>query len=120
MILVDTSVWIDHLRAGNRKLQSLLEDAEILAHPFVVGELACGTLRNREEVLTLLQTLPEAQAAEHEEVLGVVERERLYGRGLGWIDVHLLASARLSGATLWTHDRRLAKIASALNLAFEA
>ncbi|HET9001824.1 MAG TPA: PIN domain-containing protein, partial [bacterium] len=74
MILVDTSVWIDHLRAGNRKLRSLLENAEVLAHPFVVGELACGTLRNREEVLTLLQALPEAQAAEHEEVMRVVER----------------------------------------------
>ena len=79
MILVDTSVWIDHLRAGNRKLRSLLENAEVLAHPFVVGELACGTLRNREEVLTLLQALPEAQAAEHEEVTRVVERERVKG-----------------------------------------
>ncbi|HET9000545.1 MAG TPA: type II toxin-antitoxin system VapC family toxin [bacterium] len=102
MILVDTSVWIDHLRAGNGKLRSLLENAEVLAHPFVVGELACGTLRNREEVLTLLQALPEAEVAEHEEVMRVVERERLYGQGLGWIDAHLLASARLSSAALWT------------------
>jgi predicted nucleic acid-binding protein len=120
MILVDTSVWIDHLRSGNRRLQSLLEDAEVLVHPFVVGELACGTLRNREEVLTLLQALPEAQAAEHDEVMRVVERERLYGRGIGWIDAHLLASARLSSASLWTLDKRLSKIASALDLAFEA
>jgi predicted nucleic acid-binding protein len=120
MILVDTSVWIAHLRAGNRTLQSLLEGAEVLAHPFVVGELACGTLRNREEVLILLQALPEVQAAEHEEVMRVVERERLYGRGIGWIDAHLLASARLSGAVLWTLDRQLSKIASALDLAFDA
>jgi predicted nucleic acid-binding protein len=120
MIIVDTSVWIDHLRVGNRKLQSLLEDAEVLAHPFVVGELACGALGNREEILTLLQALPEAQAGEHEEVMRIVERERLCGRGIGWIDVHLLASARLSGAALWTLDRRLSKIASALNLAFVA
>jgi predicted nucleic acid-binding protein len=120
MILVDTSVWVDHLRAGNRKLRSLLEDAEVLAHPFVVGELACGVLRNREEILTLLQALPEAQAAEREEVMHVVERERLYGRGIGWIDAHLLASARLSSAALWTLDRQLSKIASALDLAFEA
>jgi predicted nucleic acid-binding protein len=120
MILVDTSVWIDHLRAGNRKLRSLLENAEVLTHPFVVGELACGTLRNREEVLTLLQALPEAQAAEHEEVMRVVERERLYDRGIGWIDAHLLASARLSSAALWTLDRRLSRITSALALAFEA
>ena len=120
MILVDTSVWVDHLRGGNRTLRSLLEDAEVLVHPFVVGELACGTLRNREEVLILLQALPEAQAAEHEEVLRVVERERLYGRGMGWIDAHLLTSARLSSASLWTFDRRLSKIASALELAFHA
>ena len=120
MILVDTSVWIDHLRAGNRRLRSLLEEAEVLSHPFVVGELACGTLRNREELLTLLQALPEAQAAEHEEVIRVVEGERLYGRGIGWIDAHLLASARLSSASLWTFDRPLSKIASALDLAFEA
>ena len=86
----------------------------MLAHPFVVGELACGTLRNREEVLTLLQALPEAEVAEHEEVMRVVERERLYGQGLGWIDAHLLASARLSSAALWTLDRRFSRIASAL------
>jgi predicted nucleic acid-binding protein len=120
MILVDTSVWIDHLRAGNRMLRSLLEDAEVLVHPFVVGEVACGTLRNREEVLSLLQALPEAQVAEHEEVMGVVDRERLHGRGIGWIDAHLLASARLSSAVLWTFDRRLSKVASALALAFQA
>ena len=117
MILVDTSVWIDHMRTGNRKLRALLNDAEVLAHAFVVGELACGTLRNREEVMALLQALPKAEAAEHGEVMGLVERERLYGRGLGWIDAHLLASARLSGASLWTLDRRLSKIAAALDLA---
>ena len=120
MILVDTSVWVDHLRAGNRTLQALLDAAKVLVHPFIVGELACGTLRNREEVLVLLQALPEVQTAEHEEVMGVVERERLYGRGIGWIDAHLLTSARLSGAGLWTLDRRLSKVASALALAFEA
>jgi len=117
MILVDTSVWIGHLRIGNRKLQSLLEDAEVLIHPFVVGELACGTLRNRDEILTLLQALPEAQKAEHMEVMHFVERERLYRRGIGWIDAHLLASARLSGSPLWTFDRRLLNVASALKLA---
>ncbi len=99
MILVDTSVWIDHLRSGNRKLQPLLEEAEVLAHPFVVGQLACGTLRNRQEVLALLQALPEAQVAEHEEVMHVPERERLYGRGIGWIDARLLASTRLSSGS---------------------
>ena len=116
MTLVDTSVWIEHLRAGNRMLRSLLESGEVLAHPFVVGELACGTLRNRKEILTLLQALPEAQVAEHEEVMRVVEREQLYGQGIGWMDAHLLASARLSRAALWTLDRHLSKIASQLNL----
>ena len=116
MTLVDTSVWIDHLRAGNRMLRSLLEIGEVLAHPFVVRELACGTLSNRVEILTLLQALPEAQIAEHEEVMRVVEREHLYGQGIGWIDAHLLASARLSRAALWTLDRHLSKIASQLNL----
>ena len=116
MTLVDTSVWIDHLRVGNRMLRSLLEIGEVLAHPLVVGELACGRLRNRVEILTLLQALPEAQIAEHEEVMRVVEREHLYGQGIGWIDAHLLASARLSRAALWTLDRHLSKIASQLNL----
>ncbi len=120
MILVDTSIWIDHLRTGNRALQSLLEDAGVLTHSFVIGELACGTLRHRDEVLTLLRALPEAQPAEHMEVMGFVERERLYGRGIGWIDAHLLASARLSSASLWTLDGRLLKVASVLKLAFEA
>jgi predicted nucleic acid-binding protein len=116
MTLVDTSVWIDHLRVGNRMLRSLLENGEVVAHPFVVGELACGTLRNRKEILTLLQALPEAQVAEHEEVMRVVEREQLYGQGIGWMDAHLLASARLSRAALWTLDRHLSKIASQLKL----
>ena len=116
MTLVDTSVWIDHLRVGNRMLRSLLENGEVVAHPFVVGELACGTLRNRVEILTLLQALPEAQVAEHEEVMRVVEREQLYGQGIGWMDAHLLASARLSRAALWTLDRHLSKIASQLKL----
>lgn len=118
MILVDTSVWVDHLRAGNRRLRSLLTDAEVLTHPFVVGELACGGLRNRDEILGLLRSLPEASAAEHLEVMNLVEHERLYHRGIGWIDAHLLASARLSDAPLWTLDQRLARVAAALNLSF--
>ncbi len=118
MILVDTSVWIDHFRVGNRGLQALLHEAKVLTHPFVIGELACGSMGNRVEILTLLKTLPEAQVAEHEEVLGFVDRERLYGRGIGWIDAHLLASARLSGAPLWTLDRQLLKVAAGLKVAF--
>lgn len=120
MILVDTSVWIEHLRSGNRRLQSLLADAGVLTHPLVVGELACGALRNRDAVLALMRALPEADAAEHDEVMRFLERERLHGRGLGWIDAHLLTSARLSGARLWTFDRRLAAVAAAVMLSPEA
>lgn len=118
MILVDTSVWVDHLRVGNRTMRSLLENGEVLAHPFVVGEVACGTLRNRRAIMTLLQALPYAEAAEHEEVMRLVEGEHLFGRGIGWIDAHLLASARLSAAALWTFDGRLAKAASTLGVVF--
>jgi predicted nucleic acid-binding protein len=117
VILVDTSVWIDHLRSGNAQLASLLEDGLVFMHPFVLGELACGRLERRAEVLTLLRVLPPAQAAGDEEVLGFVERHRLYGKAIGWIDVHLLASARLSGAALWTLDRPLERIAWSLHLA---
>lgn len=116
MILVDTSVWIDHLRIGNPRLKSLLHDERVLTHPFIVGELACGSVRHREEILGLLRALPEAHVAEHHEVLTFVESRRLYNRGIGWVDAHLLASALLSGAPLWTLDRHLAGLASAMKL----
>ncbi len=116
MIVVDTSVWIDHLRSGNLRLRTLLHEGKVLTHPFIIGELACGIVRNRSEILRLLQALPEARAAEHEEVLRFVEARRLFGRGIGWVDAHLLASALLSGAALWTLDRRLARVATALKI----
>lgn len=107
-MLVDTSVWIDHLRRGNRRLASCLENGEVESHPFVVGELACGRLKRRDEILSLLGSLPRVIEAEHDEVLALVESRRLSGRGLGWIDAHLLASTVLTGTTLWTLDQRLA------------
>lgn len=116
MILVDTSVWIHHLRSGSERLRSLLDVEQVFCHPFVVGELACGTLRNRQEVLTLVRALPQARVAEHEEVLHLLEGRRLYGRGLGWIDAHLLASALLTGCTLWTLDEPLRRAAAALHI----
>jgi hypothetical protein len=116
MILVDTSVWIDHLRSGNARLEGLLLENVVLTHPFIVGELACGSLKNRRTIMGLLRTLPEAVSADHEEVLALLENEHLSGCGLGWIDAHLFASARLSHAGLWTLDRRLARIASKLGL----
>ena len=118
MILADTSVWVDHLRKGAPALAVALERAGVLMHPFVRGELACGNLKNRGEVLRLLGELPAAPLATDAEVLNFTERRALMGRGLGYIDVHLLASVALAGsARLWTRDKRLATVATALNLA---
>ena len=111
MILVDTSVWVEHLRHGLPRLATLLQAGEVLIHPWVIGELACGNLRNRQQVLELLLGLPMATVASDTEVLLLIERELLMGRGIGYIDAHLLASARLSHCRLWTQDRHLAAVA---------
>lgn len=121
MILADTSVWIDHLRSGDEKLASLLHDGLILIHPFVVGELACGNLRDRESVLGLLQAMPRATVATDTEVLFFIERHALMGRGIGYIDAHFLASASLSRtARLWTRDARLGKVAAEMGQGYES
>ena len=117
MILVDTSVWVDHLRRGNPRLQDLLHGSEVLGHPFVTGELACGSLSNRREILRLLGALPGAVTAEDAEVMRLVEDARLYDRGIGWLDAHLLAAALLSRARIWTLDRSLAAAAKRLAIA---
>jgi predicted nucleic acid-binding protein len=114
--LVDTSVWIDHLRRGNRRLGSLLESGSVCCHPFVIGELACGTLRDRDELLSLLKALPESPIAEHDEVLTLIVERRLAGRGLGWIDMHLLAAALLGACDLWTLDKALLAASTDLEL----
>lgn len=120
MLLVDTSVWIDHLRQGVPALAQSLDDAAVVTHPFVIGELACGNLNNRREVLRLLSALPEAVAATHAEALAFIDRHRLMGRGVGYIDMHLLASTMLSRETrLWTRDKRLASLAAELGIAAE-
>lgn len=116
MILVDTSVWIEHLRAGNDRLKTLLFDEQVLCHPFVVGELACGTLQKRDEIISMLKSLPEAHLLEHEEVLSFLQARRLYGRGMGSVDAHLLASTLLTRCTLWTFDKPLRRAAAALNV----
>jgi predicted nucleic acid-binding protein len=119
VILVDTSVWVDHLRTGNKALAGLLETGMVLTHPFVVGELALGNLRQREIVLNALANLPSAKIAATAEVLHFIGREALFGRGIGYVDVHLLAGARLTaGARLWTKDKRLHYVATQLGLAF--
>lgn len=108
MLLVDTSIWIDHFQVGVPELREALLREQVGTHPFVLGELGSGTLRRRAEVLADLKQLPFVEVAEHDEVMTVLERHRLWGRGLTWIDLHLLTSARLSGATLWTRDKALA------------
>jgi predicted nucleic acid-binding protein len=115
-VLVDTSVWVDHLRRGNDLLADRLREGKVLTHPFVIGELACGTLRRRREILGLLGVLPHAPLVDHGEVLEFVEAHQLMGHGLGWIDVHLLASAALGGLPVWTLDRRLHSAARQLGL----
>ena len=107
MILVDTSVWIDHLRRGNRVLAGFLSEAVVLIHPFIAGELACGNLKNRTELLRYLNALPLATVASNEEVMHLIEERKLAGCGIGWVDAHLLASALLSNGTFWTADERL-------------
>lgn len=120
MILVDTSVWVDHLRRGDADLAALLDRAAVLVHPFVIGEIACGSLADRETVLELLQDLPMATVADAQEVLVLIDRHRLHGKGIGYVDVHLLAAVALSqGARLWTRDRRLREAARALGCAHE-
>jgi predicted nucleic acid-binding protein len=119
VILVDTSVWVDHLRAGVAELESLLNGLQVLVHPFVIGEIACGHLHNRTEVLSLLGGLPRAHAATDDEVLFFIERYGLMGKGIGYIDAHLLASAALTPpAAIWSRDKRLRTIATSLKLTY--
>jgi predicted nucleic acid-binding protein len=120
MILADTSVWIDHLRRGSPSLVEALEREEVMTHPFVIGELACGNLKNRREVLGLLAALPSTVVATGDETLHFIDERRLMGRGIGWVDVHLLASVMMTeSAQLWTRDKRLEAIAAELRIGFE-
>ena len=116
MVLVDTSVWVSHLRHENEDLQQLLLDGEVVCHPFIVDELACGNLKNRHEILTYLQSLPMTILAEDEEVLKFIEANQLMGKGLGYIDVHLIASAVLTNVLLWTLDKTLDKFTDKIGI----
>jgi hypothetical protein len=118
MILVDTSVWINHFRRTNTELAANLNTGSVACHPFIVGELACGNLKNREEVLELFQSLPSSPTVESDEVLTFIETNSLMGKGLGYVDVHLLASALLAGIALWTSDRRLRKASQELGISY--
>lgn len=117
MILVDTSAWVDHLRRGNQRLAALLTHGEVICHEFVIGELSLGSLANRATIVEYLSNLPSAPVAEHDEVLALVERHQLMGTGIGWVDAHLLASALLAHAPLWTLDQPLARQARRLGVA---
>ena len=116
MILVDSSVWMDHFRKTSRRLMDLLEAEEVCTHPFVIGELACGNLKNRKEIIALLHSLPKARKVEDDEALFFLERNNLNGRGVGWIDVHLLASCLVSPCQLWTADKRLRALAAGFHV----
>lgn len=115
MILADTSVWVRHFREGDSSLTRLLEENLLLIHPFIIGELACGNLKNRQAILTHLLDLPMAPTAENNEVMHLIEQKRLHGKGLGWVDMHLVASVLLSHAKLWTLDLSLRTICSDLS-----
>jgi predicted nucleic acid-binding protein len=117
MILVDTSVWVDHFTNGNEGLKTLLYNGEVLIHPFIIGELACGSMKKRAEILGLLSELPESAIAEHREVLGLIDSKNLHGKGIGWIDAHLIASTLLTRAKLFTLDKPLRKVAAGLGIA---
>jgi predicted nucleic acid-binding protein len=117
MILADTSVWIDYFREGQPGLDAHLRRSEVVMHPFVVGELACGNLSNRHATLELLQQLRTVAVAEHDEVINFIRVRKLHGRGIGYVDVHLLAAAAIEGCQLWTVDKRLHSVATGLGIA---
>lgn len=118
MVLVDTSVWVDHFRFGDPQLAALLEEGEVVCHPFIIAELACGILPDRADTLGRLKDMPHVDVASQEEILSMIDTHRLMGTGLGFVDVHLLASARLSMIPLWTRDLSLKKAAAKLDVLF--
>ena len=119
MILVDTSVWIDHFKRSNKKFSELLENEQVVCHPFVIGELACGNLKKREEILELLEALPKSMLAKQDEVLELIKSGKLYGKGIGWIDAHLITSAILENILIWTRDKRLKSICESLKISYQ-
>jgi predicted nucleic acid-binding protein len=119
VVLVDTSVWVSHLRDGHEGLCALLDEGLVLCHPFIIGELACGNLANRVEILSLLRALPQATVATHDEVLAFIDARGLAAKGLGYVDVHLLAAAVVTGVPLWAQDRRLKQAALELRSGYK-
>ncbi len=118
-VLVDTSVWVRHLREGDPDLERLLDHGQVMCHPYIIGELACGNLKNRREILSLMQVLPQATPAQHEEILRFIELNHLMGKDLGYVDVHLAASALLTEVPLWTYDKRLNEANGTLGIRYD-
>lgn len=119
MVLVDTSIWVNHLRNGDRHLEKLLFDGDVACNAFVIGELACGSVKNRKEIISLLQALPQTPLIEFQEYLYFIEQNKLYGRGIGFVDINLLASAQLGQTLLWTADKRLKTAATELCIDYQ-
>ncbi len=120
MVLVDTSIWVSHLRYGDAHLETLLKNAQVVSHPFIIGELACGKLRGRKEILSLLQALPSTPVITQEELLYFIEQKSLAGAGIGFVDAHLLASAQLFDVPVWTSDRQFKRATERLKLSYPA
>ena len=118
MILVDTSIWVDHLRKSNRDLVYLLEQSQVLVHPWIIGELVCGNLANRKDLLMLFSSMPAVRVVSDVEVFELIEARRLFGKAVGWVDMHLLAAAIIEDIKLWTGDNKLKRIAASLGVAF--
>ncbi len=116
MVLVDTSIWIDHFRNSNDQLVELLNDGEVFCHPFILGELACGNIKNRKEIIAALKALPQSSLIEHDEIMIFIENNKIMGKGLGYIDVAILASSLVTDIPLWTFDQRLNAIAKKFKL----
>lgn len=119
MVLADTSIWIEHFRKRNIHLEKLLLDLEVTCHPFIIGELACGNLKNRSEIISLLSSLPQTPPVENDEILFFIENHKLMGRGIGLIDVHLLASALLAKIPIWTSDKKLLNASETMQITYE-
>lgn len=120
MILVDTSVWINHLRESEPKLEKLLIEGEVICHSYVIGELACGNIKNRDEILSLLNFLPLAPLIEFDEYLYFIDHHKLFAKGIGFVDIHLLASALLAQVKLWTRDKNLNTVATDLGISYNS
>jgi predicted nucleic acid-binding protein len=116
IILADTSVWVDHLRKGNDHFSAYLREGQIVCHPYIIGELACGNIKNRAEILSMLSALPSIQVAEHDEVMYLISEHKLHGKGIGWVDAHLLASALLAPCRIWTMNKTLHEVAELLRI----